>query len=218
MSVQAVGSINYQQPVQQKKSGVGRTLLATGVCATGGAMLGSAGMDLYMKSFVEEATLMTDPIFAENKFKDSIKKLGTFADDVIEQKWNIEKGGILKQANANLEKVLESVKKGKTRWAIIGAAIFGLMGLGLSRLAAKRSANIGTVEKVKDNQHIKQIVTTPSGQKIAVPILMGAQVSIRPMMNGQYEVTSKPSVPNAKTEVKRLTEQELLEQYKQWVV
>lgn len=218
MSVQAIGSVNYQQPVQQKKSGVGRTLLATGVCATGGAMLGSAGIDLFMKSLVEEASSMTDPVFAENKFKDSLKKLGSFADDVIEQKWNIEKNGILKQAEVNLEKVLEAVKKGKTKWAVIGAAIFGLMGFGLSRLTAKRTANMGTVEKVKDNPNVKQIVTTPSGQRVAVPVLMGAQVSIKPLRNGKYEVTYKPSVPDAKTEVKKLTEQELLEQYKHWVV
>lgn len=124
----------------------------------------------------------------------------------------------VEQKKSLLDKILQKLKKPKTKWALIGAGVAGLLTFVLSKGLSKKMAPAGKAENVKNDPYTNQIITTPSGYKIAVPVMMGSSTHIRPAADGSYVVTYTPTKKGAVTEREVLTEQQLLEKYQHWIV
>ena len=224
--VQAVGGVNgvnstgYVQS-QQKKNGTGKALITGGLAAGVGAYTGASCSDLFFKESIAEAKDLLDPKKVEYVYKRGLRNTtvgATLTEEMIESLWDKNKKSTLEQAKSSADDALKMVKKAKTKWALIGAGVAGLLGFVLSKGLSKKMAPAGKAENVKNDPYTNQIITTPSGYKIAVPVMMGSSTHIRPAADGSYVVTYAPSKKGAVTEREVLTEQQLLEKYQHWIV
>jgi len=79
------------------------------------------------------------------------------------------------------------------------------------------SNGIGKVEYAKNDSFVRQIVTTSDGKKVEIPNYVGSTVTVKPLKDGTYKVTSKgvtlPDKPKAEPRVSILTEEELVSRY-----
>ncbi|MBE7713154.1 MAG: hypothetical protein E7Z87_05370 [Cyanobacteria bacterium SIG26] len=72
--------------------------------------------------------------------------------------------------------------------------------------------NVGKVVNVNKG-NIRQVVTTQSGESIVIPVMLGSTTTVKPLKDGTYEVTTKPSVYGAEAKKTILTEEQLIEKY-----
>ncbi len=72
----------------------------------------------------------------------------------------------------------------------------------------------GKVEFAKDDPTVRQYVITQSGQKIAIPVMLGSITTVKPLRNGTYKVISRlvTNTPQ-KPSVKVVSEAELIEMF-----
>lgn len=61
--------------------------------------------------------------------------------------------------------------------------------------------------------NIRQIVTTQSGETIVIPTMLGSETSVKPLKDGTYEVTTKPSVYGAKAKKTIMSEEEFIKKF-----
>ena len=61
--------------------------------------------------------------------------------------------------------------------------------------------------------NIRQVVMTRSGQAVTIPAMIGSTTTVKALDDGTYEVTTKPSVYNAKPKTTIMTEEELIERF-----
>lgn len=223
MTVGAINGVNgagYAQP-QQKKNNTGKALVCAGLSAGVGALTGASCTDLFFKESIQDAKLLLDPKRVEDVYKRNLRNTtigATLTEETLESLWESNKKSSLEQAKSSADDILKAVKKCKTKWTLIGAGVAGLLGFVLTKALSKKMAPAGKAEKVKDDLHTRQIITTASGHKIAVPVMMGSTTDIRPAADGSYVVTYTPSVKGAKTEREVLSEQQLLQKYQNWIV
>lgn len=214
MGIQGVGAPTtvqtqlVQQEGQKKKPRAWAIATGTAACTGLGAVYGWYGADL---KYGEKLDRLKPAEWCE--------KLGArlansrLSDDEFNTFWANNKSKIMEPAERAYQRGLKIFKNTKTKWAIIGAAIATLVGGGLCYAAEKREAGMGKVKKVKNNPHVSQIVTTTTGQKIEIPVMMGSTTKVKALSKGRYQITYKPTTPDAKAEKTVITEQELIERY-----
>ena len=77
-----------------------------------------------------------------------------------------------------------------------------------------RKGKRGIVEIPKNDPSIRQIVITPSGEKVYVPVMLGSTTYVKPLSDGNYKVVSQAVVqPPQKPSVTIMSEEELIEHF-----
>lgn len=214
MSIQPVGYAAYPQTnVQQKKSNTGKHLLWTGFGAAVGAANGCLAADRFMRSTLADVKgLATDEKLLKSVTIDGLKEMG-FSVEECEKAWNTNKKNYIDDAKRALDSVTKQAKAAKKAAAMKAAGLFAFIALVTSIVDSKT----GKVKKDRKNPDVSHIVTTQSGQQLAVPVTLGSTTKIKPLIGGKYKVMTKATTPDAKWEVQKLTEQELLEKYSSWI-
>lgn len=72
----------------------------------------------------------------------------------------------------------------------------------------------GKVEFAKNNPVVRQVITTASGQKVFIPVMMGSETTVEPLKDGTYKVVSRPVTnPPQEPKVTIMSEAELIENF-----
>ena len=72
----------------------------------------------------------------------------------------------------------------------------------------------GSVEYVKNDPYVRQVITTTKGEKLYTPQMVGSTTDIKALDDGKYELTTKTATfPKGKKTVTILTEDELVAKY-----
>ena len=138
MSVQAVGAVDQVQP-NQKKSNTGRVLVGTAVSAGGGALLGNYAVDHFMKEFIQDAKDLLDPTTLKHKTRMSLVGKSNMTEEAFEAWWKTNGKSQIENAKSSVEEIMKTVKKAKTKWALIGAGAAAGFTLLISAISNKKA-------------------------------------------------------------------------------
>ena len=138
MSVQAIGAVDNAQS-KQKKSNTGRVLVGTAVSAGGGALLGNYAMDHFLKECIQDAKDMLDPATLKHKTRMSLVGKSNMTEEAFEAWWKVHGKSQIETAKSSAEEILKTVKKAKTKWALIGAGAAAGLTLLISAISNKKA-------------------------------------------------------------------------------
>lgn len=78
---------------------------------------------------------------------------------------------------------------------------------------AFKGADKGILKKT-GNPHVRQVITTSSGEKVIVPAMLGSETTVVPLNDGTYKVVTQAVVyPRPEPKVTIMTEDELVEHF-----
>lgn len=136
MSIQSVANEDYVQKQQNRTRKNTRVALGTAVGAAGGAYGGYAIAKHAIGSVASDA----QPLTTEAGLRAWMRKQASnLPDDVFEKHFEENKIKMLEENKSAYENLLKTVKKCKTKWAVIGGLVGGAIVLGISLLAGHKN-------------------------------------------------------------------------------